>query len=70
MKTNRKVWVNGCDEHDEHAAMQWTDIVAIGTGTEHILGIKKDGTLVAKGTNDDGQCDVYALNQMLKNADE
>lgn len=70
LKTNGKVWVNGCDEHNEHAAMQWTDIVAIGTGTEHILGIKKDGTLVAKGTNDDGQCDVYALNQMLKISEE
>ena len=66
LKNNGKVWVNGCDEHNEHAAMQWTNIVAIGTGTEHILGIKQDGTLVAKGTNDDGQCDVYALNQLLE----
>lgn len=66
LKNNGKVWVNGCDEHNEHAAMQWTDIVTIGTGTEHILGIKSDGTLVAKGTNDDGQCDVYDLNQVLE----
>lgn len=66
LKNNGKVWVNGCDEHNEHAAMQWTDIVSIGTGTEHLLGIKKDGTLVAKGTNDDGQCNVYDLNQLLE----
>jgi len=66
LKNNGKVWVNGCDEHNEHAAMQWTNIVTIGTGTEHLLGIKQDGTLVAKGTNDDGQCDVYALNQRLE----
>ena len=65
LKSNGKVWVNGCDEHNEHAAMQWTDIVAIGTGTEHILGIKKDGTLVAKGTNDCGQCNMYPLNQEI-----
>lgn len=65
LRATGKVWVHGCDEHNEHAAMQWTDIVAIGTGTEHILGIKSDGTLVAKGTNDDGQCDVYSLNQQL-----
>lgn len=65
LRENGKVWVHGCDEHNEHAAMQWTDIVAIGTGTEHILGIKEDGTLVAKGTNDDGQCDVFRLNQEL-----
>lgn len=66
LKNNGKVWVNGCDEHNEHAAMQWTDIVAIGTGTDHILGIKKDGTLVAKGANEDGQCDVYPINQLLE----
>lgn len=65
LKNNGKVWVNGCDEHNEHAAMQWADIACIGTGKEHILGIKKDGTLVAKGTNDDGQCDVYPLNKDL-----
>ena len=66
LKSNGKVWVNGCDEHNEHAAMQWTDIVSIGTGTEHILGIKEDGTLVAKGSNDNGQCNVYSLNQLLE----
>lgn len=59
------VWVHGCDEHNEHAAMSWQDVVYLGSGTEHLLGIKADGTLVAKGTNDCGQCDVYRLNQML-----
>lgn len=70
LKNNGKVWVNGCDEHNEHAAMQWTDIVAIGTGMDHILGIKKDGTLVAKGANEDGQCDVYPINQLLETKTE
>ena len=65
LRSTGKVWVHGCDAHNEHAAMQWTDIVAIGSGTEHILGIRSDGTLVAKGTNDCGQCDVYPLNQRL-----
>jgi len=65
LRASGKVWVHGCDEHNEHAAMQWTDIVAIGSGTEHLLGIRSDGTLVAKGTNDCGQCDVYSLNQKL-----
>ena len=65
LRSTGKVWVHGCDAHNEHAAMQWTDIVAIGSGTEHILGIRADGTLVAKGTNDCGQCDVYDLNRQL-----
>lgn len=60
------VWVHGCDEHNEHAAMAFTDCIAIGTGMEHILGIKADGTLYAKGTNDCGQCDVYRLNQKFQ----
>lgn len=62
LREKGSVWVHGCDEHNEHAAMSWTDVVAIGTGTEHILGIRADGTLLAKGTNDCGQCDVYRLN--------
>jgi len=62
LREKGSVWVHGCDEHNEHAAMQWTEVVAIGTGTEHILGIREDGTLLAKGTNDCGQCDVYLLN--------
>lgn len=65
LRASGKVWVHGCDAHNEHAAMQWTDIVAIGSGREHLLGIRSDGTLVAKGTNDCGQCDVYSLNQKL-----
>lgn len=65
LRATGKVWVHGCDAHNEHAAMQWTDIVAIGSGREHLLGIRSDGTLVAKGTNDCGQCDVYDLNRRL-----
>ena len=61
------VWVHGCDDHNEHAAMGFDGCVAIGTGIEHILGIRADGTLWAKGTNDCGQCDVYRLNQKLCN---
>lgn len=63
LREKGSVWVHGCDEHNEHAAMSWTEVVTIGTGTEHILGIREDGTLLAKGTNDCGQCDVYLLNE-------
>lgn len=66
LRSTGNVWVHGCDEHNEHAAMQFSKCIAIGTGIEHILAIKEDGTLYAKGTNDCGQCDVYRLNQQLK----
>jgi alpha-tubulin suppressor-like RCC1 family protein len=36
----------------------WTDIVAISTGELHTVGLKSDGTLIAVGDNDWGQCDV------------
>ena len=37
---------------------QWTNIVAIFCGRNHKIGLKADGTLVASGFNDKGQCDV------------
>jgi alpha-tubulin suppressor-like RCC1 family protein len=36
----------------------WRHIVAISTGDWHTVGLKADGTLVAVGQNDHGQCDV------------
>ncbi|WP_235435525.1 RCC1-like domain-containing protein [Nostocoides australiense] len=36
----------------------WTDIVAIAAGSRHTVGIRPDGTAIAAGCNDDGQCDV------------
>ena len=35
----------------------WTDIVAVA-GVYHTVGLKADGTVVAAGDNDAGQCDV------------
>ena len=42
-------------------AKYWTDVVAITTGNEHIVGLKSDGTAVAVGDDDlddFGQCEV------------
>ena len=36
----------------------FTDIASVHAGADHIIGIKKDGTVVATGGNDYGQCDV------------
>ena len=42
---------------------RWTDIRAIffggGEYTDHIVGLKTDGTLVAAGNNSQGQCEVH-----------
>lgn len=37
---------------------QWTDIVSISAGWENIVGLRKDGTVVATGRNDCSQCNV------------
>ena len=36
----------------------WENIVAIASGGQHVIGLKADGTVVAVGDNNFGQCDV------------
>lgn len=36
----------------------WKDITQLTAGAEHTLGLKSDGTVVAAGANDNGQCNV------------
>ena len=36
----------------------WTGIIQVAAGTHHTVGVKSDGTVVAVGNNDDGQCNV------------
>ena len=36
----------------------WTDIVDVAAGTDHIVGLKADGTVLAVGDNKYGQCKV------------
>ena len=40
---------------------KWTDLEQISAGREHVVGLKKDGTLIAAGVNRQGQCDVHKL---------
>ena len=40
----------------------WKDIIAVSAGSSHTVGLKKDGTVVATGDNDYGQCDVSIWN--------
>ena len=39
-------------------ADRWSDIRDIAMGGSHVAGLKKDGTVVAAGSNHEGQCDV------------
>ena len=41
-----------CDVSD------WSDIIAVSAGSEHLVGLRADGTVVAEGENDYGRCDV------------
>ena len=40
------------------AISKWRGIVSIDAGSDHLLGLKSDGTVVAYGNNDNNQCDV------------
>lgn len=42
-------------------AESWTDIIALAAGELHLVGLRRDGSLVAIGTNDDGRCSVDPL---------
>ncbi|GCD13205.1 Ig-like domain-containing protein [Clostridium tagluense] len=46
------------NDHGELDVNQWKDIVAISTGGNSTVGLKKDGTVVATGDNSEGQCNV------------
>lgn len=38
--------------------VNWNNIVGIAAGKAHTVGLKTDGTVVAKGNTEQGQCDV------------
>ena len=42
----------------DYSVSDWRDIIAIDTSSFHTIGLKADGTIVAKGWNDYGQCNV------------
>lgn len=42
----------------EYDVSAWTDITQISAGFDHAVGLKSDGTVVATGNNDCGQCEV------------
>lgn len=45
---------------------EWTDIVQLSLGHDYILGLKSNGTVVAVGGNEYGQCDVSGWKNIRK----
>jgi len=48
----------GDDSNGELKADDWPNIIAVGAGDRHVIGLKADGAVVAAGENIYGQCDV------------
>lgn len=43
----------------------WTNIVALGTGGNYLLGVRADGSVVAAGTDNFGTCDVGSWSNIV-----
>jgi hypothetical protein len=46
----------------------WTDITQLATGQDHTVGLKSDGTVVAVGCNQMGQCNTYDWDLQVNSA--
>jgi sortase A len=58
LREDGRLYLGGKDSWGIEAAASWTDIIAIEGGRCHLLGLKADGTVLATGLRDAGQCDV------------
>ena len=45
--------------------LSWTDIVALAVSENTFIGLKSDGTVIAVGNNDYGQCDVEGWQDII-----
>lgn len=52
LQTTDERWV------DLQETTNWQNIISISAGSEHVLGVKTDGTVLACGWNTEGQCNV------------
>lgn len=51
--------------HGQDAVSSWSDIVSISVSDVHTVGLKNDGTVVACGLNQVGQCDVSSWKNIV-----
>ena len=58
---NGRVAADGENRFGECNIFPWTNIKQISCGNWHTVGLKKDGTVVACGSNANGQCDISAI---------
>ena len=58
-----EVTCNGSDKRFDVSG--WNNIVAISCKTNHVVGLRSDGTVVAAGGNDSGQCEVRAWKNIV-----
>lgn len=57
LKADGTVMISGKDA-DRYDVSEWTDIVAVGAGRCHIVGLRSNGTMVVVGSNGFEQCNV------------
>lgn len=59
VNTNRIGLVSdGTLRHGTYYKADWQELIAVAEGENHTVGLMKNGTVVALGTNSYGQCDV------------
>lgn len=51
---------------DETNVSGWSNIVAISASDTNVIGLRSDGTVVASGNNDFGQCNVGSWRNIIK----
>lgn len=47
------------------SAFEWNDIISVAAGIDYTIGLKKDGTLTAVGSNFTGSCNVDKWNNII-----
>ena len=60
-KANGTAAISGYCADGRSAVNHWENLEMIAAGRTHVVGLKKDGTLVAAGEKEKGQCDVHKL---------
>ena len=43
---------------DSASVLTWSDVLSVAVGDGHIVGVRRNGSVVATGSNSFGQCDV------------